>query len=96
MLFLIQKILIKWKLISFIKLTLEQIKNKKITEQRERIERELRREREEGRMAADRLTLLFITNKYVFVSNKFEIHLLIQGMTGFFDCTGLSIQTKGL
>jgi hypothetical protein len=44
MLFLIQKILIKWKLISFIKLTLEQIKNKKITEQRERIERELRRE----------------------------------------------------
>jgi hypothetical protein len=43
---LIQKILIKWKLISFIKLTLEQIKNKKITEQRERerIERELRRE----------------------------------------------------
>jgi hypothetical protein len=44
MLFLIQKILIKWKLISFIKLTLEQIKNKKITEHRERIERELRRE----------------------------------------------------
>jgi hypothetical protein len=32
--FLIQKILIKWKLISFIKLTLEQIQNK-ITEQRE-------------------------------------------------------------
>jgi hypothetical protein len=22
------------------------------------------------------------------ISNKFEIHLLIQGMTGFFDCTG--------
>jgi hypothetical protein len=74
-------------LISFIKLTLEQIKNK-ITEQGERKERELRREREEGRKAADRLTLFFSTNKYVFVSNKFEIHLLMQGMTGFFDCTG--------
>jgi hypothetical protein len=48
----------------------------------------LRREREEWRKAADRLTLLFNTNKYVFVSNKFEIHLLIQGMTGFFGCTG--------
>jgi hypothetical protein len=35
-------------LISFIKLTLEQTKIKKITEQRERIERELRKEREEG------------------------------------------------
>jgi hypothetical protein len=22
------------------------------------------------------------------ISNEFEIHLLIQGMTGFFDCTG--------
>jgi hypothetical protein len=54
----------------------------------ERKERELRREREEGRKAAGRLTLLFSTNKYVFVSNKFEIHLLMQGMTGFFDCTG--------
>jgi hypothetical protein len=79
--------LIKWKLISFIKLTLIKQKTKKL-QNRERKEGELRREREEGRMAAGRLTLLFSTNKYVFVSNKFEIHLLIQGMTGFFDCTG--------
>jgi hypothetical protein len=35
MLFLIQKILIKWKLISFIKLTLEQIKNKNYRTERE-------------------------------------------------------------
>jgi hypothetical protein len=35
MLFLIQKILIKWKLIFFIKLTLEQIKNKNYRTERE-------------------------------------------------------------
>jgi hypothetical protein len=34
-LFLIQKILIKWKLISFIKLTLEQTKTKNYRTQRE-------------------------------------------------------------
>jgi CRISPR/Cas system-associated protein Cas5 (RAMP superfamily) len=74
--------LIKWKLISFIKLTLEQIKNKKL-QNRERIERELRRENGEREEGCRSTKPFFSTNKYVFVSNKFEIHLLIQGMTGF-------------